>query len=387
MTQQLPQVPNLVPMPTGKQSRKGKEYYNFCENIESGALEQFFSCLDQPYVVKGAIMADAHKGYSLNIGGVIATKGWIVPAYVGYDIGCGLCAVKTNLHKDQIMDMDLRKKIHKAIHKAIPVGTKAHAKSQHVDLKGASKQALKILQKRKGSYQMGTLGGGNHFLEVGYDEEGAVWVVIHSGSRGTGHGIASHYMALASGTPTPEEGHFALDVESQDGKDYIQDMNFALGYALANRKEMMSDALSVLAIEVGTLVTREIFINRNHNHAELKDGLWIHRKGATHAEEGMLGVIPANMGTGSFIVEGKGHEGSLNSSSHGAGRVLGRFKAKKQLKLEDFERQMEGIVASVSKATLDESPMAYKDIHEVMRQQTELVETIAWVKPLISVKG
>ncbi len=300
---------------------------------------------------------------------------------------CGMISVKTNLTREDLQGKDLNK-LHQQLHQFIPVGNSTHTESQGWHLTPShTQQAEEIYHNRKGDYQLGTLGGGNHFLEVGYDEEDSIWVTIHSGSRGVGHGIAEYYMKLASGSDKAEEGHHSFDVDSKEGKDYILDLNFALEFALDNRKTMMSTALSVLSDFVEKYVNQEVFINRNHNHAELKAGLWIHRKGATHAEAGMLGVIPANMRDGVFIVEGKGAEESLCSSSHGAGRVLGRFKAKKVLNLEKFEKDMEGVVASVSKNTLDEAPDAYKDIFEVMRQQEDLVKVIAYVKPLVSVKG
>ncbi len=356
----------------------------YAEVVDGAALDQFYSAMKMPFAVQGALMPDVHKGYSLPIGAVVATKSVVVPAWVGYDIGCGMISVKTTLFKKELEDLE---DLHTALHRAIPVGNSVHKTSREWKKPNHTKRAGEIFNNRKGMFQLGTLGGGNHFLEVGYDEDESVWVTIHSGSRGVGHGIAEHYMKLASGSDKAKEGHYAFDAESKEGKDYILDLNFALEFALDNRKAMMKQALAVLARHTDRVVGQEMFINRNHNHAELKDGLWIHRKGATHAEEGMMGVIPANMRDGVFIVKGKGNPEALSSSSHGAGRVLGRFKAKKVLDLSKFEKDMEGIVASVSKNTLDEAPDAYKDIFEVMRQQEDLVETVAYVKPLVSVKG
>lgn len=297
---------------------------------------------------------------------------------------CGMCSVKTNIHKDELNDLT---QLHQDLHQAIPVGNNTHKEAKPWKFPPHTDVAEKIFNQRKAVFQLGTLGGGNHFLEVGYDEDGYVWITVHSGSRGLGHGIASNYMAVASGTDEAKEGHYPLHVDTQEGKDYIADLNFALEYALSNRKAMVKAALSVLSTHTGKKINEELFINRNHNHAELKDGLWIHRKGATHAEDGMMGVIPGNMRDGVFVVKGKGNTDSLCSSSHGAGRVLGRFKAKKTLDLGKFEKDMEGVVASVGKNTLDEAPDAYKNIFEVMEQQRDLVEVIAYVKPLVSVKG
>ena len=367
-----------------KQIIDGKECNIYCDNADPVALEQMYETMKQPYTVAGAVMPDCHKGYTLCIGGVVSTKDVVVPSYIGFDLGCGMCSVKTNLTKQNLNNLE---GLHQKLHQAIPVGTSIHKDSREWTKPNHTKLASKIYEIRNGSLQLGTLGGGNHFLELGYDEDDCVWITIHSGSRGVGHGIATEYMKIASKSDKAKEGHFALDVNTQEGKDYILDLNFALEYALDNRKAMIKTALDVLAQHLNVKVKELLFINRNHNHAELKDGLWIHRKGATHAEEGMLGVIPGNMRDGVFIVKGKGCKESLYSSSHGAGRVMGRYKAKKELSVDKFQTDMTGIVANVSKNTLDEAPDAYKDIFEVMEQQEALVEVIAYVKPLLSIKG
>lgn len=195
-----------------------------------------------------------------------------------------------------------------------------------------------------------------------------------------------------AGDGKAREGYYGLDATSQDGEDYIIDLNFGLEFALENRKMMMAQ----IEIAMNTFCDGEFIwhslINRNHNHAELKNHpkfgeVWIHRKGATHAETDMMGVIPGNMLDGSFIVRGKGNSDSLWSSSHGAGRVLGRKQAKETLKLEDFEAVMDGIVANVDQNRLDESPFAYKDIYQVMSDQVSLVDVVAHVQPILNVKG
>jgi len=240
---------------------------------------------------------------------------------------------------------------------------------------------------RKGALAMGTLGGGNHFIEIGYDENDKIWVTIHSGSRGVGHGIATNYMRLASGDGKVREGHCPLRTDSDDGRGYINDMNWALTYALRNRTEMLRKVIAVLFQFCGGSADWVSLINRNHNHAELKNGQWIHRKGATHAEDGMMGVIPGNMRDGSFVVRGKGNPDALWSSSHGAGRVLGRRKAKETLTMGTFTELMDGVTARVTEDTLDESPLAYKSIYEVMRLQDKLVDVVAHVRPIINIKG
>ncbi len=194
-------------------------------------------------------------------------------------------------------------------------------------------------------------------------------------------------MKIAGGGK-PREGHFGLAVESNKGQDYLTDSFWAQEYALANRYAMMRKTVKVIRSSVVNGDAEwDSLINRNHNHVEKRDELWVHRKGATHAEKGMLGVVPGNMKDGSFIVKGKGNQESLCSSSHGAGRILGRNQAKKSLNLSDFDKAMKGVVAKVGRSTLDESPMAYKNIFEVMSQQTELVDVVTHIKPLINIKG
>jgi len=398
----------------------------YAERLESTALEQFEGAMAQDFSVAGALMPDAHTGYSLPIGAVVATDGIVVPAWVGYDIGCGMCALRLDG-----IDIDAVKEngrdIFDLIYKYIPVGFNVNQKSVEYSLDGLTGKGKEIAELKKHGRALGSLGGGNHFIEIGYDENNEVWVVIHSGSRGVGHGIASHYMTVASSDPAeleaefdathtamlkhnpdqydehkaryvakkqgklrPKEGHYGFAVDSKNGIDYIDDLNWCLDFALANRKEMMARTVNAIteALDISCYeLDMSELINRNHNHATEKDGLWIHRKGATHAEAGMVGVIPGNMRDGSFIVSGKGNPDSLYSSSHGAGRVLGRKKAKETLDTADFVSTMKGITAKVEDSTLDESPMAYKDIFEVMRLQSDLIDVLHHVKPLINIKG
>jgi len=368
-----------------------KPYKIFAEVLEQGALDQFESALLQDFAVQGALMPDAHFGYSLPIGAVVATKDFVVPAWVGYDIGCGMCALPTSFDRGAVEWC--AKGIFDEIYQAVPVGfSHNHAPTtwEHAGLLPWSARMEEIFS-RDGLRQIGSLGGGNHFIEIGADETGKVWIIVHSGSRGIGHATASHYMRLASGSGKAKEGHFGLHVDSDDGSDYIKDLAFCLAFALENRRQIAVRVEAVLAgfeREGGSASGEwEILINRNHNHAELREGLWIHRKGATHAEAGMVGVIPGNMRDGSFIVRGKGNPDALWSSSHGAGRCLGRKEAQRTLTLEQFTESMVAVVAKVDKDTLDESPFAYKDIFKVMEQQKDLVEVVAHIKPIINIKG
>ena len=365
-------------------TKKAKIY---AENIENKAMEQFRSAMEQDFAVKGALMPDAHTGYSLPIGGVVATDGVVVPAWVGYDIGCGMCAIPTTFRRRDIENMS--REIFRGIYNRIPVGFNVNRRPVDSGLnpRNLTKTGRRAFENRKGFRALGSLGGGNHFIEIGCDESDRVWIIIHSGSRGVGHGIATEYMKLASGDGRAREGHFGLDADSDLGQSYINDMNWALEFALENRHEMMRRIVDEIRHHCEGQAEWQKLINRNHNHAEFKDGLWIHRKGATHAEKGMMGVIPGNMRDGSFIVRGKGNPEALWSSSHGAGRVMGRKQARKKLSPKKFAETMAGITARVGKGILDESPFAYKNIFDVMRQQSDLVEVVHHVRPIINIKG
>jgi len=365
-----------------------KEIKIYADVVDPKAMEQFEGAMAQPFAIKGALLPDVHAGYSLPIGAAVATDGVIVPAWVGYDIGCGMCAEMTDFSLQNVRDH--AQEIYEGIYKAVPVGFKHNLADSEWGHAGEIPRTsvMHDIFSRNGFKQLGTLGGGNHFIELGYDEEERVWIIVHSGSRGIGHTTATHYMRLTSRDGKAREGHFGFSVNSEEGKDYIKDLNFCLEFALANRNLIIWRVVDVLS----KCLDQKSYglscrINRNHNHAELKDGLWIHRKGATHAEEGMLGVIPGNMRDGSFIVRGKGNSESLCSSSHGAGRVLGRKEAQRQLDMGDFTFSMLGVTANVSKATLDESPEAYKNIFDVMDQQKDLVEVLHHIKPIINIKG
>lgn len=362
------------------------------ENIEGAALSQFYDAMKQDYVVRGALMPDAHAGYALPIGAVVATEGVILPSWVGYDIGCGMCALPTSFKRESVEAN--KKAIFDQIYRDVPTGFDHNKAAAEWTYEGPVSEFVKdeIIAKGAPGKQIGTLGGGNHFIEIGHDETDRIWIIIHSGSRNVGHKIATHYMKLASGDGKAREGHYGLRVDSPEGRDYINDLAFGLQFALDNRRVMIQRIIAAIWRKVDhcgcqNAADMSLLINRNHNHAEFKDGLWIHRKGATHAEEGMLGVIPGNMRDGSFIVRGKGNPDSLCSSSHGAGRVMSRSKAKETLNMDDFKATMEGIQAKVVNSTLDESPMAYKSIFEVMAQQTELVDVLHHVKPIINIKG
>lgn len=354
-------------------------------DADEKTLEQYNSAIDLPCVTRSALMADAHAGYSLPIGAVVETDGIIFPSWVGYDIGCGVLGYQTPL---SIYDIEDRlEEIYTGILAAVPVGFNKHTEpqdDQDISL-GLSPEAYSIYHDRGGQYQLGTLGGGNHFIEVGYDASDNVWVTIHSGSRGAGHGIASHYMALAADSDEPLEGHFGFGVHTDLGKSYLRDQNIMVKYALMNRMDMLRHTCGVLGCPCPPL---HHVINQPHNFVEVdEDGLCLHRKGATIAHQGVMGVIPGNMRDGTAVVVGKGDPQSLHSASHGAGRVLSRSKARKTIDLKVFAQQMEGIVCDPAESRLDEAPGAYKNFQEVMDAQRDLVQVTHWVHPLVNVKG
>jgi tRNA-splicing ligase RtcB len=419
----------------------GTPYKVYAELLDPTAQEQFSDVLKQSFVSYGALMPDAHAGYTMPIGGVAACRDVIVPQFVGFDIGCGMCAYKSEYTKEQVEAV--AQILYNRIVDTIPLGFNRHKNHQPFRYDLPLSDFAKMTLESVGLKQLGTLGGGNHFIEIGYGADERVWIVIHSGSRGFGHKIASHYMLQAYLEKHPAEGKleavvadwearnvkfkeanpegyakalkkftlkqqaqinrtmrpddipgiFGLATDSELGQAYIVDQHFALNYALENRKRMIEVIHGIMQEVMGgeeaiAFDDEARFINRNHNHAEYDEtrGEWIHRKGATHADDGMMGVIPGNMRDGSFVVRGRGNPESLSSSSHGAGRVMSRVKAKKSVSIEAFEESMRGITGTVDEHTLDESPFAYKDIFEVMRLQKDLVEVVEHIQPLINVK-
>lgn len=400
----------------------------FSNDIEDEAIKQFNEAMQLDCNVQGALMPDAHAGYTLPIGAVIKSKGFVFPSYVGYDIGCGMCAVNLNITKDKF-NLELLKDY---IINNIPLGSNKHKEKQSIDL-DISKYNLDDFTKYRiedtGVYQIGTLGGGNHFIEIGESEtEKTLWIVIHSGSRGLGYKVADYFMSIATQNSVNiellekefiigreifkeknidrykkafkifvekqwekatknKEGNFGFELNSEVAKAYINSMNYCLDFALENRKTMIDVIINGMELQINKKIDRLKFINRNHNHAEIDGNYVIHRKGATHAENGMMGVIPANMKDGSFIVKGKGNIDSMCSSSHGAGRVLSRMKAKEILDLQEFYNTMKNVVTNHTDNTIDESPKAYKDIFKVMELQKDLVEIIDRSIPILNIKG
>jgi tRNA-splicing ligase RtcB (3'-phosphate/5'-hydroxy nucleic acid ligase) len=356
-----------------------------------------------------ALMPDAHGGYGMPIGGVLALEGALCPAAVGYDIGCGMIAVRTTLEIDRLRPM--RVQVNRAVKDVVPVGPGGERQftSDYFSVEDFQRRwdwdfsydAHLIPSKKvddKLYRQMGTLGGGNHFIEFDYDPNGNVWIVIHSGSRGVGHGIAEHYMKLAEQSnqkwwsPIPKD-LASLPISSTQGAQYADALAFALDWARINREVMMTETIDATKNVLGEFSVQET-INVHHNDANIENhfgkDVWVHRKGATRAREGERLVIPGNMGQGTAICTGKGNVDSFCSSSHGAGRKLGRNEAKRILDLEACRKNLDDldvIVSAGRDGALDEMPEAYKDFTEVMKRQSDLVDTDFILTPASVIKG
>ena len=331
----------------------------------------------------------------------MATDKVVVPNAVGVDIGCGMCAVKTSIKKEDF-DITTLKTIMGEIRKIIPVGFNHHKEvcdvSEMPSLK--NKPDLMIVEREylSARKQLGTLGGGNHFIEIQKGDDGFVWIMVHSGSRNIGLKVAKYYNDLAkelnkkwqSSIPPSHDLAF-LPLDSQEGKDYLEEMNYCVDFALANRKKMMADVMNIF-IQHYDLIQFENMINIAHNYAVMENhfgkNVMIYRKGATSARPGEVGIIPGSQGTCSYIVEGLGNEESFQSCSHGAGRKMGRKDAQRRLNLEEEKAKLKGIVHSVRNVQdLDEASGAYKDIDVVMENQKDLVKILVKLEPLGVIKG
>jgi tRNA-splicing ligase RtcB len=346
-----------------------------------------------------ALMPDAHVGFGMPIGGVLATEQVIVPNAVGVDIGCGMCALQTSLEN---IDKQNLTRILSNIRNRIPLGFKWHDKKQDSGLLPAKLPPQTIINKEyeQALYQVGTLGGGNHFIEIQKGSDGKVWIMIHSGSRNLGKKVAEHYNNKAKKlnnrwfTEIPASWDLAfLPLEIAEAHDYISEMNYCVDFALANRKLMMQRVCESI-FEVEKKASFGSMINIAHNYAALETHfgkeVWVHRKGATRAGKNETGIIPGSQGSKSFIVKGLGNSQSFESCSHGAGRKLGRNQAIKTLDLKTEIQQLDdkGIIHSIrTQKDLEEATGAYKDINVVMKNQSDLVEIVLTLEPLAVIKG
>ena len=375
------------------------------DDIEEGALQQARNLANLPFAFHHiAIMPDAHFGYGMPIGGVLATTDVVIPNAVGVDIGCGVCAMQTSLTE---IEHDTLKNILGAIRQAIPTGFKHHKDKQSQQLMprvqdNRDVSELKIVGREydKGLRQLGTLGGGNHFIEIQKGNDNRIWIMIHSGSRNLGYQVANYYNKLAiklnqkwktGVNPKWQLAH--LPVSSHQGNQYLLEMQFCVDFALANRLHMMQRIEEILLTYCAGVDFGEP-INIAHNYAadekHFGKRVIVHRKGATRAQKQEKGIIPGSQGTSSYIVEGKGNSESFCSCSHGAGRKLGRKQAQRSLNLQaeiaylDKQNILHGIR---SKKDLDEAAGAYKDIATVLENQQDLVNILVELQPLAVVKG
>lgn len=368
--------------------RLNKDYNIFTEYVDREALNQFISVMELDCVIKGALMPDVHAGYTLPIGGVVAVQDMIFPSFIGYDIGCGVASLQLPFEYADIFKY--KQLIFDEIYKTIPIGFNHH-KSNLIEYKFNLSNISAYthnLYKNGSEKQLGTLGSGNHFIEIGFDAEFNIWIIVHSGSRNLGHSVGSYYMTHAANLKKNKDGLCGFDVKSELGYSYLNDMEFCINFAMYNRIKLIENTIKCIEKYCGNIkLDMENLINTNHNHAEKKDGVWIHRKGATDANIGQFGVIPANMHDGCYIVEGLGYEPALFSSSHGAGRLMSRSKAKESINLEEFKILMNHIACTADKGTLDEAPWAYKNIHDVLKLQQNMIKIKTHILPLINIKG
>ena len=398
-------------MPIQKTISKGKVPVKiYTDEVESAAMQQLYNMAQLPFIHSHiAAMPDVHMGKGATVGSVIPTKGAIIPAAVGVDIGCGMNAIRLSIKAGDLPD-NLRA-VRLAIEEAIPVGFNMHTsdrarRSTIQALSGGLDQIIgkhkKIYSMQKKPYQtwirqIGTLGGGNHFIELCLDENDDVWVMLHSGSRGVGNVIGQYFISLAKNDmgqhlinlPDKDLAYFNEGARYFD--DYIQAVEWAQDYAMANRREMMHLILKALRKKLPKFGITKEAINCHHNYVSREfhfgENVYITRKGAISAGLDELGIIPGSMGAKSYIVRGKGNPQSFCSCAHGAGRKMSRSAAKRQFNEQDVETQTAGIECRKDKGVIDEIPSAYKDIDQVMQNQSDLIEVVHTLKQLICVKG
>ena len=377
------------------------------DQVESGALDQLRNIAALPWAFHHvAVMPDVHFGKGATVGSVVAMKDAVAPAAVGVDIGCGMGAVPTTLKASHLPD-SLRA-VRTAVEHAIPVGFSQHdrpvtragtqlgqeAKALMDEFSNLTPQVKDLFG--KASRQLGTLGGGNHFIELCVAQDDSVWLLLHSGSRNIGKSLAEVHISrarkLAHNQKLPDRDLAVFLAGTDEMAAYRRDLFWAQRYAMLNRKVMMwlyADALRTVIPGMGVDPSREVWCHHNYVAEETHFGeqLLVTRKGAIRAGKGELGIIPGSMGTRSYIVRGRGCAESYESASHGAGRAMSRGQAKRQFTVKDLEKQTEGVECRKDRGVLDEIPGAYKDIDTVMANQSELVEVVVELRQVMCVKG
>ncbi|WP_038342906.1 RtcB family protein [Acinetobacter sp. A47] len=382
----------------------------FTNDIDSESIEQLKKMAQLQFVYSHiAVMPDVHVGKGATVGSVIPTKHAIIPAAVGVDIGCGMNAVRLNLKASQLPDH--LAPLRHAIERKVPVGFELHkqVKAKASSIIPLEKRLQPIIQKHPGlvrmlrkfdatwQKQLGTLGGGNHFIELCLDENQDVWIMLHSGSRGLGNVIGTYFIELAKKEAQHRFGHVPdKDLSyfaegSNSFNDYVEAVEWAQTYAFENRREMMRLILEAIRPLLPPFQMTKEAINCHHNYVSREnhfgEDLLITRKGAIRAGQDELGIIPGSMGARSYIVKGKANPDSFCSCSHGAGRKMSRSKAKLLFSQDDLIQQTQGIECRKDSAVIDEIPGAYKDIDQVMANQTALIEIVHTLKQILCIKG
>lgn len=377
----------------------------WAKGVDPLAMKEIVNLSTLPFIFHHlAFMPDVHGGKGMPIGGVLATRGVVIPNAVGLDIGCGMCAVKTSLRVEDIPSEVLRKQILRGIRKQIPLGFDHHKTAQDEAFmpQGFDIDKLTVVKRQfvSATKQVGTLGGGNHFLELQKDTEGQLWIMIHSGSRNLGAQVGMYYNDKAKmlnrrwfSSVNPDIDMAFLPMQSDMAHAYWDEMNYCVEFALCNRRLMMQRICQVIG-DVYPGAQFEPMINIAHNYAcwenHFDESVIVHRKGATRASLGETGIIPGSQGTKSYIVEGLGNPDSFQSCSHGAGRLMSRTEAVRNLSLEDEIAKLEaqGIVHAIrGQKDLEEAASAYKNIYEVMANQTALVKIVTELSPVAVIKG
>jgi tRNA-splicing ligase RtcB (3'-phosphate/5'-hydroxy nucleic acid ligase) len=383
-----------------------KKLMSWASVLDEGTLEQAKRTAELPFIYPHlALMPDAHLGKGATVGSVIPTLRAIIPAAVGVDIGCGMIALRTQFTADDVRSRGDLPLLREAIERAIPLSAGVYNKSVYDD---QTQGRIEALERRQAAdraeaiagnwrLQLGSLGSGNHFIEVSLDEVDRVWLFLHSGSRGVGNKIAQRHIRIASDLaakywitlPDPDLAYLAEGTD--EFWSYIRELRWAQHFALLNREEMMHRVVDCVQEWIGAAVQETETVNTHHNYTvketHFGQEVWLSRKGAIDASAGTPGLIPGSMGTRSYVVTGKGNRLALNSSPHGAGRQHSRNKARKLYSLAELEAAMEGIEWRHTDAFLDEIPAAYKDIDVVMEDAKDLVEITHTLRQIVNVKG
>ncbi len=370
------------------------------EKLDDGSIRQIHDLANLPFAHHHvALMPDAHVGYGMPIGGVLAAVDYIVPNAVGVDIGCGMVAVQTSIKKQEFLEF--REQIGRDIFKSVPLGFHKHRKPQKHEFLNKFPD-LPVIQKEISNIkrQLGTLGGGNHFIDVLYDEQDGVWIMVHSGSRNIGKKIADHYNREAKKFTAshfksyPSKDLAALPIESQTGQDYIEAMTFAQDYAFYNRQAML-ETVKLTFHKYFNKVEFEKEVNIHHNYASKEKHygkeVWVHRKGAISAQKGEWGIIPGSMAMNSYITQGKGNKESFNSAAHGAGRQMGRRDAKRKFSIQQVHEELDRLDIKLfsqdNAGAIEEFSGSYKNIEEIIHLQKDIVDVKFKLFPMLVIIG